>query len=58
MSFAQEKHNYLKKNKFVTNITIYILLKKCFTNNRLRDIIQLNYSDKIYLIDILLRCYL
>lgn len=58
MSFAQEKHNYLNKNKFVTNITIYILLKKCFTNNRLRDIIQLNYSDKIYLIDILLRCYL
>ena len=58
MSFAQGKHNYLNKNKFVTNITIYILLKKCFTNNRLRDIIQLNYSDKIYLIDILLRCYL
>ena len=58
MSFAQEKRNYLNKNKFVTNITIYILLKKCFTNNRLRDIIQLNYSDKIYLIDILLRCYL
>ncbi len=43
MNFAQERLSYRKF--LLQKLQIYILLKKFFTNNRLRGIIKLNYSD-------------